>query len=76
MEKKNAITGIEKFDDTKNLIEMVDKFLNDINLRNDVMLMTYVIENSLSANAFRTSIISNIKDSVVWYIFADFYSLY
>ena len=46
MEKKNAITGIEKFDDTKNLIEMVDKFLNDINLRNDVMLMTCVIENS------------------------------
>ena len=46
MEKKNAITGIEKLDDTKNLIEMVDKFLNDINLRNDVMLMTCVIENS------------------------------
>ena len=46
MEKKNAITGIEKFDDTKNLIEMVDKFLNDINLRNDVMLMTCVIKNS------------------------------
>ena len=38
------IIGIEKFSDTKILIDTDDKLSDDMNLRNVVILMTYVIK--------------------------------
>ena len=38
------IIGIEKFTDTKILIDTDDKLSDDMNLRNVVILMTYVIK--------------------------------
>ena len=38
------IIGLEKFSDTKILIDTDDKLSDDMNLRNVVILMTYVIK--------------------------------
>ena len=43
--KIKEIIGIEKFNDTKILIDTDDKLLDDINLKNVVILMTYVIKD-------------------------------
>ena len=45
LDKVKEIIGIEKFDDTKILIDTDDKFCNDITLINVVILMTCLMKN-------------------------------
>ena len=42
--KIKEIIGIEKFNDTKILIDTDDKLLDDINLKNVVILMTTLLK--------------------------------
>ena len=59
------IIGIEKFDDTKILLNTDDKLPDDITLRNAVILMTCDTKDNidkifLSTNIFRISILCYI----------------
>ena len=45
LDKVKMIIGIEKFDDTKILIETDDKLPDDITLKNAVILVTSVIKD-------------------------------
>ena len=63
--KITEIIGIEKFDDTMILIDTEYKLLHEITLKNVVILMTCVTKIvivDISANIFRSIIISSIKD--------------
>ena len=45
LEKIKEIISIEKYDDTKILVDTDDKLLDDITLKNVVILMTCVIKD-------------------------------
>ena len=45
LEKFKKIIGVEKFDNTKILIDTDNKLLDDITLKNVAILMTFVIKN-------------------------------
>ena len=63
LDKIIEVIGIEKFDDTKILIDTDDKLPDDITFKNVVILMTCVIKDDmdkmiLSTNICRRSIVS------------------
>ena len=45
LDRIKKIIGIEKFDNTKILIEIDDKSPDDITLKNAVILMTFVVKD-------------------------------
>ena len=45
LNKNKEIIGLEKFDDTKILIDMDDKLPDDVSLKNVVILITYVVRD-------------------------------
>ena len=45
LDRIKKIIGIEKFDNTKILIEIDDKLPDDITLKNAVILMTFVVKD-------------------------------
>ena len=46
LDKIKMIIGIKKFDDTKILIEADDKLLDDVTLKNVVIIITRAIKNA------------------------------
>ena len=46
LDKIKMIIGIKKFDDTKILIEADDKLLDDVTLKNVVIIITCAIKNA------------------------------
>ena len=45
LNKNKEKIGLEKFDDTKILIDMDDKLPDDVSLKNVVILITYVVRD-------------------------------
>ena len=46
LDKIKMIIGIKKFDDTKILIEADDKLLDDVTLKNVVIIITCAVKNA------------------------------
>ena len=63
LSKIKEIIGMEKFNNTKILIDRDNNLPDVITLKNVEILMTYIINlQALSTNILRRSIITSIKD--------------